>query len=362
MTAVSAGPSRVIGMIQGIDGPLAPAAVGAVLAAETLVRPAATPTGNIGQAASVSAFERAPVTMGILGRLLLGATNRDDRSLSEADAEAALRAIPAGDALPLVVVLADPVTGVAADPAVLRRLARTTGVALVWGVSAGGSPGDPAVPDPASPDQALPDPAPGHTAAMLPEVPDAAGIVGAIAPGDVDGVAAAARAAAQAGLPLALGPASSLEELAAALASARAAGLSGARILVTGPTPLIAAPGVGVDPARLDALIDLLVASGAWLCVDDLGRIPTVRTVVSDHDVAGAILRCVARGLGDRIVLSVGIRNKHRLTAFGGNGLEFLAEQYLPYLGMLGITEPVRRGLAGANAARLLSRIEGGAA
>lgn len=330
-------------MILGVNGPLAPTAVGAVLSAETLLRDAPPPAGNIGQAASVSAFERAPVTIENLGRLLLGAANRDDRTLTEVDAEAALRALPRdGVTPPLVVVLADSVTGRAADPAVLRRLSRATGVSLVRGV--------------------FPDPASWGLAPRDETLPDSAGIVGAIPPSDAHLVAVAATAAALTGLPLALAPATGFSELAAALSTARAAGLTGERILVTGVRPLLAAAGTGVADARLDELIELLVSSGAWLCVDDLGRIPTVRTVVSDHDLALAIRHMVERGLGDRITLSVGLRNKHRLTAFGGNGLEFVADQYLPYLGMCGVTDAARRGLAGENASRFLVCSDGGTA
>ncbi|MBL3701012.1 hypothetical protein [Leucobacter luti] len=342
-------------MIETVTGPVAAADLGQGLAAETLLRTGAPGRGNAGRPASDVAFERVPVTIEVLGRVLLGAPNLDDQTLAPEDAERALRSyaavaraaapVPAEAAgpevgpprRPLVVALADPAAGAPADSATLARLSRDTGVAIVRGVP-GGAP-----------------------AAGL--GPHPGGVVGAIDPSGPAGIEAAARSAAASGRALVLAPPADLAEAGAALERLRASGLRGARVMLTGAAHLIrrrrgAGAGVGVDPARLDALIGLAAATGATVCFDELGRIPTVRTVVSDHDVALAILRCAEAGLGAGITLSVGARAKHRLTAFGGNGLEFVAQQFLPYLAMLGGDPALREAVGGGTLRRLLQRTD----
>lgn len=380
--------------------------LGAVLAAEALLCAPPETRGNAGLTATEAHFERVPVTAERLGRLMMGAANRDDRTLDGADAEAALaalaalagatagtvtadgaRADDAGSAGPercelpaAVVALAGP--GSTASPAMLAGLSRVSGVAIVRGADGRGA-------DRSDTDgsgtvgghrDAQPDPeALGRRiAAELSALRHPAGVVGALPlPGedhDADPAAAArieaaAVAALDAGTALVLAPradpwavalpdAPGAAAVRRALAAVDAAGLDRSRVVLAGAAAHIAnrgvggAPGVGVDPARLSALLEL----GTAICFDDLGRIPNVCTVVSDHDVATAILRCADTGAGDRILLSSGIRNKHRLTAFGGNGLEFVPQQFLPYLGMLGADPALVRAVGGGNAVRVFAR------
>ncbi|MBL3687549.1 hypothetical protein D3248_11380 [Leucobacter zeae] len=211
-----------------------------------------------------------------------------------------------------------------------------------------------------------------------------AGVVGLVSADDPVVLVAAAEAAAETGVALVLAPIvgpspdAALHAVECALDRMEGAGLDRSCVIVTGASGLIAggvsardrtrvapgagaapawtradavAPRIGVDASALDALLDL----GAHVCFDDLGRIPSVRTIVSDHDVALAILRCADRGAGGRILLSSGIREKHRLTAFGGNGLEFVPQQFLPYLGRCGADEALLRAVGGGNAARVLA-------
>ncbi|WP_416442871.1 hypothetical protein AB3K78_10025 [Leucobacter sp. HNU] len=393
-TVPGSGPAAAI---TAVRGPIPVDAVRDVLAAETLLRAPEVVRGNAGLPASDAEFQRAPVTIGILGRLLMGAENIEDRTLGEAEAAAALArfraatapgaptaatatAVPAdgpeGGAVRLVAALAG--RGSTATGAALARLSAETGIAVVRGVdglpcAADASSGDAAVEDPESVGLRILD------ALHAAEYP--AGVVGAIpvsAPTSGDASAgpsarrrarlrAAAEAARQGGAALVLdlassgadrapGPATSTRDaadraLADALAAVDAAGLPRARTVLAGVATHVAAS-TGVDADRFAALLDL----GTALCFDDLGRIPNVRTAVSDHDVALAILRAAERGAQDRILLSVGIRNRHRLTAFGGNGLEFTVEQFVPYLGMLGADTALQRAVGGANAARILAR------
>lgn len=331
-----------VGAIETVLGPVPAGEVGAVLAAETLLsRPGPSPKGASIPARD-AAFEREPVTMRILGRLLMGAPNRDDRTLEPADAGAALALLAEAEAeragsggssrvagRTVVVALAG--SGSDATAAELAELSRASGVAIVRG----------AIPGAAREGGGDEDPGAGP----------GAGVVGLVPSDDPAGVAAAAVRAARTGLALALGAGSDPERAARALEAVEAAGLARERVILVGAQRALGRR-LGVEPGRLEALLGL----GTALCFDGLGRIPTVRTVVSDHDVAAAILRCAELGAGDRVLLSCGIRSKHRLTAFGGNGLEFVATQFLPYLAALGADEELVAAVRGRNAARLLAR------
>ncbi|MFV0434678.1 MAG: hypothetical protein ACK5LO_11925 [Leucobacter sp.] len=414
-----------------------------VLAAETLLCAPPVRPGNAGAPATEAAFERASVEMRMLGELMLGAANRDDRTLSTADAEAALDEFAetvgggapesgvadasapgstsadgvapggfalAGEGSPIPsrpgVVVALAGSGSAASAASLARLSRACGVAIVRGTDGtdglddatrgSGDTFDAGDPESLAERIAADLGAGEHPAGIVGAIPipaalqrdprairgsgrgtdggtragvSASALVGADGPGGafarIEAAAAAARASGAAlvlapeadpwgvSLPVALDPAL----LDRALAAVDAGGLDRARVVLTGAAALIAArpqadPALGVDPERLRALLDL----GTAFCFDDLGRIPNVRTAVSDHDVALAVLRCAELGAGDRVLLSSGIRNKHRLTAFGGNGLEFVPQQFLPYLRMLGGDDALVTAVGGGNALRLLRR------
>ncbi|GAA1596541.1 hypothetical protein [Leucobacter chromiireducens] len=326
-------------LIRTLEGPIDAASIGPALAAEVLLHVPAPRHGNTGTPASDAAFDRAPVTMHRLGALQLGAMNRDDETLGEAEAGEALRrwvralADPNGAVIPgtpLVVALAPEVGREARVPGALGRLGGESGVAIVRGAS----PTDPDLSD--------------------------AGLVGAVSAESPALLEQAAARAAAADLPLALAPVGGLPELRRVLARVAGAGLFGSRVLITGVAGLIAAvhapgvPGVGADPDLLDQLIELLGEHGAGAVFDDLGRVPSVATVVSDHDVACAILRAAEQGVGHLLMVSAGVRAKHRLSQFGGGGLEFVHTQFLPYLGVLGASPELLHGVGGAHLARFL--------
>lgn len=397
VTVPGSGPASAISTVRG---PIPVDAVGEVLAAETLLRAPEPVRGNAGTPASDAEFQRAPVTIGILGRLLMGAENTEERTIGEPEALDALARLcdaagpgPADPGAPagrLVVALAG--RGSRTSGAALARLSAESGIAIVRGADGRGASG-PDTSGPAARELRRPSGGPPSGAAdedpesvglrILDELRAAAhpaGVVGAIpilshGPGPeadalrIARIRAAAEAARAGGAALVLdlapgaagrsGPTRSVAStpdatdraLADALAAVDAAGLPRDRVVLVGVSACIAAE-TGIDPARFAALL----AESSALCFDDLGRIPNVRTVVSDHDVALAILRAAELGESHRILLSTGIRHRHRLAAYGGNGLEFVIEQFLPYLGMLGADAPLLRAVGGANAARILAR------
>ncbi|QIM16241.1 hypothetical protein G7067_07110 [Leucobacter insecticola] len=331
-------------MITSVCGPVAGSAFDVLLAAEPLLLRAAPQTRNSGGAACEAEFERAPVTIERLGRLQLGESNRDDRTLDARDAKGALERLAQAGSV-AVIVLDDPRAG-PERPALMAELSRETGVTLIRSVGGSGVE--------------TPDALYAHLSAQLGAREHPAGIVGLISARDHhERIAAAAQAAREAGTAILIDAAAGADEVSRALVASDAAGLARERVVLTGATTAIAARDIetgvtttGVDEARLLALL----AHGTALCFDDLGRIPNVRTVVSDHNVAETIMRCAELGAAHRILLSSGIRNKHRLTAWGGNGLEFVPEQFAPYLRLMGLSDELVRAVSGGNAVRILGR------
>lgn len=412
VTVPGPGPASAI---TAVRGPIPPGDVGVVLAAESLLRAPALARGNAGIPASDAEFRRAPVTIDVLGRLLMGAENTEDRTIGESEAAAALlrfrsAAAPAapgvpagmeprspdGDGIRLLVSLDERDSTGTGDA--LARVSAASGVEIVRGTAGRSSEGR--AEGRADGGRTAPDDpesvglrilaelsAPAHSAGVVGAIPvrDAHADGGADRVGRADSTAgtshraadrrsalirAAADAARRSGAALVLdlsdpgapgAPASTNPQpdatpaldraLHRALAAVDSAGLPRHRVLLTGVATAVAGR-IGIDGARFDALLD----QGTALCFDDLGRIPNVRTVVSDHDIALAILHAAEQGALERILLSCGIRNRHRLTAFGGNGLEFTVEQFLPYLGMLGADPALQHAVGGANAARILAR------
>ncbi|MHA3682999.1 hypothetical protein ACXR2W_01905 [Leucobacter sp. HY1908] len=328
------------------------------LPAETLIARPAKPLGNAAVPATAAAFARASVAPEMLGRLMLGAENACDRTLTAQDAAGMLTALTSThEGTAVVAALAG--HGASWSPGELGELARTSGAHIVGGTN--GLAGF-------DPDQKAPSPE-ALEAQILADLSRAeypAGAVGFIElPGEgprrdaeAERVTAAARAARRAGVALVFAPASDIAAARRGLAATDAAGLARDRVVVTGMAELIGArlatgaPGAGIDQAKLAGVVDL----GVVMCFDALGKLPNVTTVVSDHDTALALTALWTEGAGDRVLAGCGVRRKHRLTAFGGNGLEFLSQQFLPYLGMVGAGAELLAAVAAGNAAAVFAR------
>ena len=375
--------------IMTVHGELDAASLDCVLAAETLLCAPRRRPGNAGLPATEAAFARTPVVIEHLGRLLAGDFNFDDGTLTASEAEASLHALTSaasagGPETARIAVTALAGQNSTATPAALARLSASTGVAIVRGTNGRAEElrHDPdqhsraarseTVPEDYSPEQIA-----AAIAAELTRDEFPAGIVGFVRlpsgagagtdtqPADsrtasleAENLEAAAGAAREHGAALVLAPTGCLSRVEAGLIAIDRAGLDRSRVMITGAAALIGArqsngrAGVGVDPERVARLEGL----GTSICFDDLGRIPNTSTVVSDHDVAVTILGLGERGAGARVTVSSGIRNKHRLSTHGGNGLEFVPQQFLPYLRMMGASDVTLREIGGGNAARLLAR------
>ena len=327
-------------VLRALGGDIQADTIGGVLAAEALLTAPERPAGNAGVAATQAHFDRRPVSIEMLGRLMLGAPNLDDETLTAADAKPALAELAAasGEGRPAVVALAGaPLDALAGLGAGVAIVAATNGG---WGSGSG--------------TDAL--------NRIEAELSAGAGAIGALPVTDAAALEDAAALARQSGVALALdAQGATVAGIEAAIAACAAAGLGPDRVVLTRfvetvqQTQATGVAGCGIDSAKLAAV----ARTGAVLCFDGLGRIPSVKTVVSDHDVALAIMELAGNGHGDLVTLSCGVRNKHRLTAFGGNGLEFIQRQFTPYLGMFGADKQLVAAVTGGNAVRAYAMTKG---
>ncbi|WP_022890809.1 hypothetical protein [Agromyces italicus] len=380
-----AGPRTVdpiAGSIRTVLGPVAPSALGATVAGEHLVSNFATPDdtdagwARIGRdrprAATEVRFARLPVSIDTLGRLAMGAYNDDDLRLDEVTALAGAQTFAANGGGTIVELTA---FGCSPDPSALARVARHAGVHIVRAAGWHEAAWSPELAGASADDLST------RIVAEIDDDPHPAGVVvvGPFRAADASSRAlleAAGRAAITTGAPLVLrideadatlglrrsaaarsgiaphragsgtlAPAERIAAAHAALDRLLAAGIAGERIALADASCLLARPG------ELDAALD----RGVQLLFDGLGRIPTARTEVADHDVALAVLSLAERGVSDRVLLGSGIAQKHRLAAFGGNGYEFVPARFAPYLGMLGADAELLDAVTERNAARFLA-------
>lgn len=306
-------------------------------------------------AATDRAFYEAPVSIGALSEINLGRANRDDERLDDPALIAGElgRFRERGGRLVVDGTAAD----AGRDPAALRRIAALSGVDVVASAGWRGPRWDPSLTGRDADDLA---------AELVAELETGIGEEGVRAgvialgepldPHDPDEAAvlrAAARAAAATDAPL-------------TVALPRAADVPGPDATAHALVDLLLAEGVrpaqlalagALGLARTPDRIDRLVDRGVWLLFDGLGRIPTVRTEVSDHQAALALIRLGADPTA-RVLAGQGLRRKIDLTAFGGTGYAFLAEQFLPYLERLGADPAIGRRLSEDAPARFLFRQE----
>lgn len=298
-----------------VSGRVAAAAAGACAVGERLV--AALPVPRPERAAD-SWFYDQPVTLPRLGELMLGRANRDDAVLEQAHAATELaRFAEAGGVL--VVDVTAPAEG--RDLAALRELAGQSGVQLVATAHAGDD-----------------------VDRLVRELDGGGlGVIG-VASGATPIVRrAAGTAAARTGAPVLVDATGDDPEQ--ALGEVLSGGVAPHRVALRGLTASVPRPG----------MLQTLAAAGAVLVFDGLGRIPSVRTLVSDHQIAVAIATLAAAGADEQLVLGAGLARKHAFTAFGGNGLRFLPQQFVPYLRMQGVDEDDAGRISSQNAVRWLT-------
>lgn len=322
--------------VSTVTGRIEPHKLGVTLPHEHLIASFATPDESeagwcrVGrtkpEAASDAAFYERTVSIETLGDLNLERQNRDNLTLDHellATAELEEFARLGGGA-----VVEQSAVGLGRDPGALRRIAESTGLAVV--MSAGWH-------HPAwSPE--LSDRSVDSLAAQITaEIEDGvdgirAGVIGRIAAIDLARAGeralleASARAAHRTGAPISLDRCAKPEGTLAALDLLAAHGVQPQQIAVGDCAALVAVPG------ELEQILD----RGVFVQFDRLGRIPTILTAVSDHDIMERILELTAGGYAEQLLISQGVQRKIDLVAFGGNGYAFIARQYAPYMQAFG--------------------------
>ncbi len=99
-----------------------------------------------------------------------------------------------------------------------------------------------------------------------------------------------------------------------------------------------------------------LLERGATVEFDLLGKPPLVtRRRPLDSEVAQTIVGLVKAGYGDRILLSHDVCTKTSLKAYGGTGYSFVEERFLPYLKRQGLSDAQIEQLVVENPKRLLT-------
>ncbi len=121
----------------------------------------------------------------------------------------------------------------------------------------------------------------------------------------------------------------------------------------------------GLDPARvvighadsypsLDHYLEI-VRRGANLEFDFLGMSFTPMERKGEERIAGFVLELLARGHGDRILLSQDVCHNSQLKHYDGNGYVHLQESFLPRLRAAGVGEADITRLTVANPVRILT-------
>lgn len=348
--------------VSTVTGHKAPHELGSTLPHEHLIASFATPDESEDgwhrvarqkpTAASDVAFYERAVSIENLGELNLDRQNRDNLTLDHellaiAELEEFVRL--GGGA-----IVDQSTIDLGRNPAALRRIAESTGLAVVMGAGWHHPAWSPELLD-RSPESIA-----GQIVAEIEQGIDGvcAGVIGRIAainPARAEELTllrGSAMAAQQSGAPLSIDRGASAHDMARILTELARQGVAPQQIAVADCAALV--------PNR-DALLGLL-DRGVFVQFERLGRIPTILTEVSDHDIMMTIRELAELGYAEQLLISQGVQRKIELTAFGGNGYAFIAAQFGPYLRAFGADDELVRLLTESNPQRWLTFSNSGAA
>ena len=99
-----------------------------------------------------------------------------------------------------------------------------------------------------------------------------------------------------------------------------------------------------------------LLERGVYIEFDHLGKLSRLRKGTTGHvDVSGGIVKLIQMGYLDRILLSQNVNRKVDLKAYGGLGYSFILEQFIPHFRRLGVTEEQVETMVVTNPKRVLT-------
>jgi phosphotriesterase-related protein len=353
-TAVFAGPQapapatppipNMAGKVVTVNGPIDPAQMGMTLTHEHVfidfTVPDESPAGweATGRRRPVGAtaigLYQAPLTLSNLGAVTLGAVNRDNWLLT--DEALAIREVSRFKALGGGTIVDTTSIGLKRDPLALQRVSAATGLHIVMGASWYRVGWHDAAEIARRSVESLTDEIVRDVTVGVGDTGIRAGIIGEVGTvgnplveNEIKIIRASGRASRLTGAAVTLHTSAQLREQPRILDLLAAEGADLRRVIVGHSN------GIANDLAFMKQLID----RGVYIQFDLLGRSPTVRTRLTDSDVARGIVEMIKAGYTDRILLSQDVCTKIQLQAYGGAGYSFIQEDFIPYLKRLGVTD-----------------------
>lgn len=351
---------NMAGKVMTVNGPVDPARLGSTLMHEHVFIDFTVPDDEperwriAGRRRPVGATDvalyNAPLTMDILGEVMLGKYNRDNWRLDDektAIAEVAdFRRYGGGTIVDVTSI------GLKRRPEALQRVSRATGVNIVMGSS-------------------------WYTAAWYPEALASRSVESLTDEIVRDITLGAEHTDIRSGIIGEVGTSGQPDgpiEGKVIRASGRASRLTGAAVTLHSlgfhkqhGRILDMLVAEGADPSRVvlghsDFLagevpyITTILKRGATIEFDLLGKPPVVtRTRPIDSAVAATIVDLVKAGFASQILLSHDICTKTSLKAYGGTGYSFIEQSFLPYLKRQGVTDAQIAQITVENPKRLLT-------
>jgi phosphotriesterase-related protein len=356
---------NIAGRIMTVNGPIAPDQVGTTIMHEhvfidftvpddTPERWAATgrrrPVG-----ATAQGIYNAPLTLGIISAVTLGAVNRDNWLLT--DEAVAIEEVLEFKRRGGATIVDTTSIGLKRDPPALSRVANATGLQIVMGSSWYRTGWQNAAELDRRSIESLTDEIVRDVTVGVGDTGIRSGIIGEVGtvgnpllPNEIKIIRASGRASRLTGAAVTLHTSALLKEQPKILDMLAAEGADLRRVVVGHSNPI--AP----DLPFMKQLLD----RGVYVQFDLLGRATSVRTRVTDTDVAQGIVELIKAGYTDRILLSQDVCTKVQLKAFGGTGYSFILERFLPYLKQLGVTDSQVNAIMVENPERVLTFVAPG--
>lgn len=359
------GVTSMTGKVMTVNGPIAPDQLGRTITHEHIFIDFTPPDDTdarwqlAGRAKPVGAtavgLYNAPLTMDILGAVTLGAVNRENWLLT--DEGIAIQELQefrrrGGDAVVDVTSI-----GLKRDPLALQRVANATGLHIVMGASwyRKGWHNNQELDTRSI--ESLAEEIVRDVTVGVGTTGVRSGIIGEVGtegnplvPNEIKIIRASGRASRTTGAAVTLHTSALLKEQPKILNLLAEEGADLRRVIVGHSNP------ISNDFAFMKQLLD----RGVYIQFDTLGRTPTVRSRITDTDVANGIVQLIKAGFADRILLSQDVCTRIQWKAYGGTGFSFIQEQFIPYLKRLGVTDAQINTITVENPKRVLTFVAPG--
>jgi len=359
VAAILAGPtlcllpaaSHLTGKVLTVEGPVDPDTLGATIVQEHVFVNWNVSSDAPPVPATKVGFYLRPLTMDMLGAVIMGYPNRDNRILGSQ--ETAIQELEeykrqGGGAIVEVTSL-----GLGRDPQALARVSRATGVSIIMGT---GWSRDDRYPSDLS-ERSVED----LTQEIIRDVTVGAegtgiraGVIGQVMTAgneltarEIKVMRAAGRASRSTGAPLSVHAGSYLDDYDPGpildLLESEGTGLG--RVIVGHADSLVK------DMRRLESVLK----RGVYVGFSLLGEFPMLRQRATAAHVADGILELIRMGYLERLLLSPGVDQKVDLKSYGGTGYSFVLTQFVPLLKRKGVTRDQVHTLLVENPRRALT-------